>query len=68
MKDREWYVKQIHNLQDWLYLVKIAEAENDVEKQAYYSVLHKIIDVFEGEDKDDEYWEDLLRIIDEMIY
>lgn len=66
MKDREWYVEQIDNLQDWLLDEKIIKAENDIEKQAYYSVLHKIIDVFCGEDKDDDYWDNLLEVFGEL--
>lgn len=66
MKDREWYVEQIYNLQDWLLDEKIIKAENDIEKQAYYSVLHKIIDVFDGEDKDDDYWDNLLEVFSEL--
>lgn len=66
MKDREWYVEQINNLQDWLLDEKIIKAENDIEKQAYYSVLHKIIDVFDGEDKDDDYWDNLLEVFSEL--
>lgn len=65
-KSKEWYAEQINNLQDWLLLEKIQNTKNDVEKQAYYSVLHKIIDVFEGEDKDDEYWENLLELFNEL--
>ena len=66
MKDREWYVEQIDNLQDWLLDEKISKAENDIEKQAYYSVLHKIIDVFCGEDKDDDYWDNLFEVFSEL--
>jgi hypothetical protein len=66
MKDREWYVEQINNLQDWLLDEKIIKAENDIEKQAYYSVLHKIIDVFDGEDKDDDHWNNLLEVFSEL--
>lgn len=66
MKDREWYVEQIYNLQDWLLDEKIIKAENDIEKQAYCSVLHKIIDVFDGEDKDDDYWDNLLEVFSEL--
>ena len=66
MKDREWYVEQIDNLQDWLLDEKIIKAENDIEKQAYYYVLHKIIDVFSGEDKDDDYWDNLLEVFSEL--
>ena len=66
MKDRECYVEQIYNLQDWLLDEKIIKAENDIEKQAYYSVLHKITDVFCGEDKDDEYWDNLLEVFSEL--
>lgn len=66
MKDKEWYVEQIYNLQDWLLDEKIIKAENYIEKQAYYSVLHKIIDVFDGEDKDDDYWDNLLEVFSEL--
>lgn len=66
MKDREWYVEQIYNLQDWLMDEKIIKAENDIEKQAYYSVLHKIMDVFDDEDKDDSYWDNLSEIFSEL--
>ena len=65
-QSKEWYAEQINNLQDWLLLEKIQNAKNDVEKQAYYSVLHKIIYVFEGADKDDEYWENLLEFFNEL--
>ena len=66
MKDREWYVEQINNLQDWLLDEKICKTENEVEKQAYYSVLHKIIDVFDGADKDDDYWDNLFEVFSEL--
>lgn len=66
MKDREWYIEQIDNLQDWLLDEQICKTENEVEKQVYYSVLHKIIDVFCGEDKDDDYWDNLLEVFSEL--
>lgn len=66
MKDKEWYAEQINNLQDWLLDEKIIKAENDIEKRAYYSVLHKIIDMFVGEYEDDGYWDNLLEVFSEL--
>lgn len=66
MKDREWYKEQIDNLQDWLLNEKIIKSQNNIEKEAYQIVLHKAIDMFEGEDWDDDYLNNLLEVFSEL--
>jgi len=66
MKDREWYKEQIDNLQDWLLDEKIIKSQNDIEKEAYQTVLHKVIDMFVGEDLDDDYLDNLLEVFSEL--
>lgn len=65
MKTREWYKEQINNLQDWLLDEKIIKSKNDVEKEAYKTVLHKVIDMFVGEDDGD--WDNLREAFYEMV-
>ena len=66
MKTREWYKEQIDNLQDWLLDEKIMKSQNDIEKEAYQTVLHKVIDMFVGEDWDDDYLDNLLEVFSEL--
>lgn len=66
MKDGEWYKEQIDNLQDWLLDEKIIKSQNNIEKEAYQTVLYKVIDMFVGEDWDDDYLDNLLEVFSEL--
>lgn len=66
MKNSKWFVGQINNLQDWLLNEKISKAKSNIEKQAYYTVLHKIIETFDAEIEDDKYWDNLIEVSKEF--
>lgn len=48
----EWYEAKINELQDWLLDEKIIPEEIPLIQEAYETVLHKVIDMFDGIDTD----------------
>lgn len=48
----EWYEAKINELQDWLLDEKIISEEIPLIQEAYETVLHKVIDMFDGIDTD----------------
>ena len=48
----EWYEKKINELQDWLLDEKIIPEDISLIKTAYITVLHKVIDMFDGVNTD----------------
>lgn len=48
----EWYEKKINELQDWLLDEKIIPEDIPLIKTAYITVLHKVIDMFDGVNTD----------------